>query len=209
MCNRGYSLLEVTVSTAILTVVSLLGLLVLQSSTESAQLANAKVDVQNNLRDTMVALTSELREGVTATTTEATGAPENLEPVAVSEDGREIVFQAPEPAEGEEMFAYSTPVTFWLQNEDANGNGRLDGGEDTNEDGALTRRIVRSQDGEDRAVASARTIDDVQFELVAHQAANNDTLTTVRIFLVGSKRYGPGEGQLVRAEMVSNIRLVN
>jgi prepilin-type N-terminal cleavage/methylation domain-containing protein len=209
MNNHGHTLMEIMVSTAILSIVSLLGFVVLQSSTSSAQLANAKVDVQNNLRDTMAVLTAELREGVTQTTTEKTGAPEDLFPVAVSDEGRAITFQMPEPIVGEAMFAYSTPITFSLQNEDENGNGLLDPDEDTNEDGVLTRRIVRSQVGETLPVASASTIDFVNFTLLANQVTGVADLTTVQITLRGSKRYGAGEGKPVLAEMTSNIRLVN
>lgn len=209
MNNQGHTMVEVMISTAILTIVSLLGFVVLQSSTSSAQLANAKVDVQNNLRDTMAALTFELREGVTQTTTEKTGAPEDLFPVAVSDEGRAITFQKPEPIVSGEMFAYSTPVTFSLQNEDENGNGLLDPDEDTNADGALTRRIVRSQNGETTPIAGASTIDLVNFTLLANQVTGVADLTTVQITLRGSKRYGAGEGKPVLAEMTSNIRLVN
>lgn len=209
MNNQGHTMVEVMISTAILTIVSLLGFVVLQSSTSSAQLANAKVDVQNNLRDTMTALTFALREGVTQTTTEKTGAPEDLFPVAVSDEGRAITFQMPEPIAGEEMFDYSTPITFSLQNEDENGNGLLDPDEDTNEDGTLTRRIVRSQDGVTTPVAGASTIDFVSFTLLANQVTGVADLTTVQITLRGSKRYGAGEGQPVLAEMTSSIRLVN
>lgn len=209
MNNHGHTLIEIMVSTAILTIVSLLGFVVLQSSTSSAQLANAKVDVQNNLRDTMAVLTAELREGVTQTTTEKTGAPEDLFPVAVSDEGRAITFQVPEPIGGEELFDYSTPITFSIQNEDVNGNGRLDPDEDTNDDGALTRRIVRSKDGVTTPVAGASTIDFVNFTLLANQVTGVADLTTVQITLRGSKRYGAGEGKPVLAEMMSNIRLVN
>lgn len=209
MNERGYTMVEIMVSMAILTVVSLLGFIVLQSSTTSAQLANAKVDVQNNLRDTLVSLTSELREGVTTLTTEKTGAPDNLAPVAVGADGDRITFQIPEKASGGDLFDYSTPITYWLQNEDENGNGRLDEGEDTNEDGALTRRLVRTQDGEDTPVAGAMTIDQVTFTLLENQSVHNKELTAVRITMTGSKRYGPGSGKLVAAEMTSSIRLVN
>ena len=167
------------------------------------------MDVQNNLRDTMTALTFALREGVTQTTTEKTGAPEDLFPVAVSDEGRAITFQMPEPIAGEEMFDYSTPITFSLQNEDENGNGLLDPDEDTNEDGTLTRRIVRSQDGVTTPVAGASTIDFVSFTLLANQVTGVADLTTVQITLRGSKRYGAGEGQPVLAEMTSSIRLVN
>lgn len=209
MNKHGHTLVEIMVSTAILSIVSLLGFVVLQSSTTSAQLANAKVDVQNHLRDTMAVLTTELREGVTQTTTKKTGAPDGLFPVAVSDEGRAITFQMPQPISGEELFAYSTPITFSLENEDANGNGRLDPGEDANEDGALTRRIVRSQDGVTTPIASASTIDFVNFTLLANQVTGVADLTTVQITLRGSKRYGAGEGKPVLAEMTSNIRLVN
>ena len=209
MNNHGHTLMEIMVSTAILSIVSLLGFVVLQSSTSSAQLANAKVDVQNNLRDTMAALTFELREGVTQTTTEKTGAPEGLHPVAVSDEGRAITLQLPVPIAGQELYAYSTPITFAIQNEDTNGNGRLDPDEDTNGDGALTRRIIRSQNGQTTAIAGATTIDFVNFTLLANQVTGVADLTTVQITLRGSKRYGAGEGKPVFAEMTSNIRLVN
>lgn len=209
MKNNGHTMVEVMISMSILTIVSLLGFIVIQSSASSAQLANAKVDVQNNLRDTMAVLASELREGVTSPTTEATGAPENLDPVTIAEEGKRITFQVPVSQPGEQQFSYSTPIAFWLQNEDANGNGRLDDGEDTNEDGVLTRRLVRTQDGEDLAVAGAQNIDQATFTLLENQAAGIDDLTTVRISLSGSKRYGPGAGKLVSAEMTANIRLVN
>lgn len=209
MDNKGYTMLETMVATSILTIVSLLGFIVLKSSNDAAQLTTAKVDVQNNLRDTMNALTRELREGVTATTTELTGAPEGLFAVKIEGEGSEIVFQIPEPQPAETQISYSTPIRFSLQNEDENGNGKLDPGEDTNEDGVLNRRIVRVQDGALLPVASASTIEGVQFTLVENQDATNDDLTTVSIRLTGSKRHGAGEGQLVVAEMTSTVRLVN
>lgn len=209
MKNNGHTLVEIMVSMGILTVVSLLGFIVLQSSTSSAQLANAKVDVQNNLRDTMGALTDELREGVTQVTTKKTGAPAGLFPVAIGDSGHSITFQVAVPVAGEAMYTYSTPITFSLQNEDKNGNGILDPKEDTNKDGALTRRIVRSQDGATTPVAGATTIDAVTFSLLPNLATGVVEMTTVQITLRGSKRYGAREDQPVFAEMTSNIRLVN
>lgn len=209
MRNSGYTMLETMVATSILTIVSLLGFIVLKSSNDAAQLTTAKVDVQNHLRDTMSALTRELREGVTVTTTNLTGAPEGLAPVAVEAEGTEIVFQVPDPQPAETQITYSSPIRFLLEHEDENGNGRLDEGEDTNEDGVLTRRVVRVQDGVEVALASASTIDTVEFTLVENQDATNDDLTTVSIRLTGSKRHGAGAGQLVVAEMTSTVRLVN
>ncbi len=209
MKSYGYSLLEVMVASTVLGVVSLLGFVVLKSSNEAAQLTTAKVDVQNHLRDSMAVISSELREAVSSETTNRTGAPEDLYSVAVDETGSAITFQVPEPLAGEDQFAYSTPITYRLENEDLNGNGRLDPDEDANDDGVLTRRIVRSQDGVDVPIASANSIDSVTFQLVANQATGNNQLTTVNIQLSGSKRYGPGEGKLVVSELESSIRLVN
>lgn len=209
MKSYGYSLLEVMVASTILGVVSLLGFVVLKSSNEAAQLSTAKVDVQNHLRDSMAVMSGELREAVSSETTNRTGAPEGLYSIAVDETGNSVTFQVPEPVAGEEQFAYSTPITYSLVNEDVNGNGLLDEGEDANEDGVLTRRIVRTQDGVEVPVASANSIDTVTFQLVANQATGNRELTTVNIQLTGSKRYGPGEGKLVVSELESSIRLVN
>lgn len=209
MNNHGHTMVEVMISTAILTVVSLLGFIVLQTSTSSAQLANAKVEVQNNLRDTMLTLSRELREGVTELTTKKTGAPEDLYAIKLDGDGKVLTFQTPVAGEGDILYTYSTPITFSLQNEDLNGNGKLDDGEDANGDGVLTRRVVRTQDELTESVASANTIDNVQFALVQNQAAGKNYVSTVQISLSGSKRYGDGEGKLVRSEMNSSIRLVN
>lgn len=209
MNNNGHTMVEVMISTAILTVVSLLGFIVLQTSNSSAQLANAKIEVQNNLRDTMLAVTRDLRQGVTNLTTNKTGSPENLFPAQVAEDNKSITFQVPVEGENIVLYTYSTPITYSLENEDLNGNGRLDDGEDTNGDGVLTRRLIRTQDEISTAVASGNTIDDVTFTLIQNRAAGNNTLSTVQISMSGSKRYGDGEGKLVRSEMNSSIRLVN
>src|SRR5690606_433940 len=142
--------------------------------------------------------TRELREGVSEFTTARTGTPDTLAAVVVGDDGNQITFQTPEAQEGDVLYGYSTPITVSLENEDANGNGRLDNGEDSNGDRALTRRLVRTQDGVTVAVASANTIDDVEFTLLQNQAAGRAWFSTVQISLRGSKRYGAGEGKLVR-----------
>jgi hypothetical protein len=132
-----------------------------------------------------------------------------LSPVSVEGDGTEIVFQVPAPQPGETQIAYSTPIRFLLQHEDGNNNGKLDPDEDENGDGVLTRRVVRVQDGEVTPLASANTIESVEFTLVENQDAGNDNLTTVSIRLTGSKRHGSGEGHAVVSEMSATVRLVN
>lgn len=209
MKSHGYTLLESIIATSILSIVSLLGFIVLKSSNDAAQLTSAKVDVQNNLRDTMSVLTRELREGVTKATTELTGAPEGLSAVALDGEGTEIVFQIPDPQPGQTQIAYSTPIRFQLQFEDGNGNGKLDPDEDENGDGVLTRRVVRIQDGVTTPIASANNIDSVEFILLQNQDSGNDNLTTVSIRLTGSKRHGTGDGHAVVSELSSTVRLVN
>lgn len=209
MKTSGYNLLEVMVATSVLTVVSLLGFVVLKSSNDAAQLTTAKADVQNHLRDTMGAVTAELREGVTQATTELTGAPDDLFPVRVDDAGKQITFQVPDPQPGDTETTYTAPITFMLENEDGNGNGRLDAGEDENNDGVLTRRLIRVQDGLEAPVASANSIDTVEFQLVQNLAADNDNPTTVTITLTGSRRYGHGDGKRVVSQTTASIRLVN
>ena len=216
MRKRGYSLLEVIISTSILMIISMLGYVMLVSSTESAELARAKAEVQANLRDVMAEMTSELRAAYTARTVDAAPpiAPEDTQAVQVSEDGQSLTFQVPVPTDGPERVRGSSPVTYALQMEDtyqsgAGFNAVLDEGEDVNEDGVLTRRIVRIQDGEERSVGSANNISACTFQLLPSQESDNDQLTTVRIWLEATKSYGLSPPTLVKGELESRVHLAN
>jgi prepilin-type N-terminal cleavage/methylation domain-containing protein len=206
--NTGFSLLEMSISMAILSIISLLGFIVLQSSTESAAIATGKNKVQSDLRDVMQLLTSEVREAYTRRTIDAMIAPDETEAIQVSEDGESITWQTPVPVDGPGMVTVSAPITVFFENEDENGNALLDDGEDTNQDGVLTRRLVRVQDGTETTLAAANNISAVQFALLPNSDTGNDMLTTLQISLESAIRYG-GDDKLVRAALESRIDLKN
>ncbi|MBI2423136.1 MAG: prepilin-type N-terminal cleavage/methylation domain-containing protein [Candidatus Hydrogenedentes bacterium] len=214
MQNKGFSLLEVSMATAILSVVSLLSFIVVRTTTETADLSRAKTQIQADLRDTMTIITNRVQEAVTQRLTEVTGAPEDLAPIAVDEAGLTVSFQVPEAAEGGELYAFSTPIAISFENEDLDtgegANGKLDEGEDTNADGVLTRRVVLTQDGVVTALASANNISGLQFELLGSQDTTNAFFTTLRIWLQASAIHGYGaDSHLIRAELESRVYLRN
>ena len=216
MRKSGFTLAEMMVSMGILTIVSLLGFIALRSSTEASSLALALAEVQGSLRDAMGAITSEARGAYTDRTVESPEllAPENAVRIEVTEGGAAIVFQVPVPTDGPDMVTASAPITIRFENEDLPGvggepNAVLDDGEDTNEDGRLTRRIVREQAGVQTVVGAANTISQAVFELLPNADAGNDTLTTLRVWMEATKRYGSGPGNIVRAQLESTVDLKN
>lgn len=213
--NLGYSMLELTVSTALLSVVSLLAYYALVGATESAALAQGKNELQANLRDTMAVLTREISLAYTERIAE--GDPQTLPPglvgpIEVAESGDQVTFQVPVPrAQG--LPEASTRITIFHENEDTVGepNAILDPGEDANADGALTRRLVRVQDGVSTPLGAANTISLVRFTLLPNQSAQDDRLTTLQIDLEASKVFGPAgyQQKLVRGSLSSQIHLNN
>ncbi len=216
MRRHGFSLLEITIAISILSIISMLGYVMLISSTESAQLAQAKAEVQGNLRDVMGELTSALREAYTARTVNAAPpiAPEDTAAIRVSEDGQSVTFQVPVAIDDPSRVQSSAPITFLLQNEDTyeseiGFNAVLDGGEDTNGDGVLTRRIARIEGGQEVPVGVANNISACTFQLLPSEDSGNNQLTTLRIWLEASKSYGLSPPTLVRGELESRIHLAN
>lgn len=215
MRRTGFTLVELSTAMAILSVVSLLSFVVLRTSTQTADLSRAKSQIQGEIRDVMTAVSNRVQEAVTQRLTNVTGAPEDLFPIAVSQDGHSVTFQVPAPADGADLYAFSDPITIALESEDqAEGtgdpNGKLDDGEDANGDGVLTRRVTLTQGEVTTTLASANNISNLQFELLEHKAAGNTNLTTLRIWVEASATYGAGErSQLIKAELESQIHLMN
>lgn len=216
MRKRGFTLVEVTLSMGLLSVVALLAFVVLRGSTETAALAQAKAEVQAGVRDAMNAITAELRTAYTQRTVDTIPpiAPRNTVSIVVSEAGDEITFQIPVRLETPEMVQSSLPITIRYENEDTGGSGMsgnaiLDPGEDSNEDGMLTRRLLRTQDGISTVVGATNTLSGVRFQLLPNQSVRNNQLTTLYIWLEASKRYGPGQGKMVRAQLETTIALEN
>jgi len=207
--KSGYTLLEVSIATAILTIVSLLGFIVLRSSTDSANLSRAQGGVQQNLRSVMTSVATEVRSAYTERTVDSLVAPEDAEAITVSDEGRSITFMVPEPDGTHPIPQPSAPITIRYENEDANQNGVLDAGEDADGDGALTRRLVRVQGPDTRTIGASNDISNVQFALLPNREEGDDRLTTLQITLESNRRFGPGNERTVRAELESSIHLEN
>jgi len=210
--NRGFTLLEVMIASAIFTVVGMLSFLVLSSSNESVVLTSAKSEVQANLRDTMNALTTEVRSAYTARLAGTPGADVNAEPLEVLDDGTTLQYRIPDPSRvwgSHTVPGVSSQIRIEFENEDANGNGILDPGEDTNEDGVLTRRLVRIQDGVRTVLGASNEIESVQYTLLPHPSPNNNWMTRLRIDLTASKVYGAKQDKRVWAELSATVNLAN
>ena len=172
MASRGFTLVELIISMAILTIISVLGVMALQTSTLSMATAKSKADAQGNVRDALAAMTKEMQ--MASRRADDSLSP-RLDPITVNPNPAadspvEIVFQVPADGTGRN---WSRPIRYRYINEDDNVNGRLDAGEDTDGDGVLSRRIVRMQDrngdgdaddpDERAAVGGANDLSNVQF----------------------------------------------
>jgi len=198
----GFTLLELTVSMSMLLVVSMLTLLVTSTSSSAVALSEAKETAQSSVRDSMTAMTAELALASKKSNTE-TVAPLSLQSLQVVNPG-EIVFQVPLDSSGE---LWSTPITYRFVDEDIGegeyaNNGQLDPGEDTDGDGALTRRIVRIQGDTQMALCPANDLSGVQFAL----SAAGDVLT---INVSASKAVSNRRRDLVTATASSRVYLTN
>jgi len=198
----GFTLLELTVSMAILLIVSILTFVVTNSTTEAAGVSEAKEVAQGAVRDAMTAMTAELQ---LASKTSNPALTPPLEALDVSDDDYgELTFQVPLDASATQ---WSTPITYRFVNEDDHDgagahNGRLDDGEDLDEDGALTRRIVRIQDGAETTLGAVNDLSAVTFLL----NPTNDVLT---IMLTGSRPLLERDYEQVWAQATSSVYLLN
>lgn len=175
MDRRGFTLVELVVSMAILTMIGGMGVIALRASTTSVATAGSKADVQDNIRDALAVIVRELQmasKGADDSLTPPLDAVlVNANPAAGSPT--ELVFQTPINGSGR---SWSLPIQYRFVNEDANGNGWLDEGEDLDGDGVLSRRILRIQDrngdgdttdnGERSPVGGANDLSNVQFARV-------------------------------------------
>lgn len=189
MCtNHGFTLIEVTISVAILSVVSLLSYIAIQSGVETSTISAAKEEVASGLRDTMVAVSREVRQAYTGRTVASSPrhAPLNAVAVSVVNGGKGLSFYIPQKAATPQPTAQG-PIVIELENEDANGNSKLDAGEDKNNDGSLTRRLVRKQGTSTVPLGGSNAISGVTFTLSKNQATASNFMNTLTIQLQGAK----------------------
>jgi prepilin-type N-terminal cleavage/methylation domain-containing protein len=198
--DAGFTLIEITVALSILVIVSLLMLMVTQSTTSAVVVSEAKEQAQASLRNALAEMTAELSAASKKTNASLTPALAAIKVVSPTE----VTFQVPVSASG---LTWSAPITYRFMNEDVGPNGnnaRLDSGEDTNGDGALTRRIVRIQGGKQSVIGTANDISNVVFTLNAPQ---NDAVT---ITLTATKAVNNGRRRdLITATAANTVYLVN
>jgi len=140
--TMGFTLLELTIATAITAVVSALCLMGIMATAQTTRIIERESDCAWEMRNVLTQMTRELELAATVENTKVTP---QVQPIAVTSNAETgmldtIVFQTPVTAA-----TWSTPITYQYVNEDANGNAKLDDGEDTNGDGRLTRRVIRRQ----------------------------------------------------------------
>jgi len=198
--QEGFTLLELMVASAILVVVSMLTFVVVQSANSGTCVAQAKEAAQASVRDALTAMSAEIQLASKRSNDALVPALEALRIVNASE----LVFQIPADTLG---LVWSPPITYRFVNEDTapegvEPNARLDPGEDVDEDGALTRRILRIQGDDVRPIGAANDLSAVQFLL----SPNNDVLT---ISLSATKAVEDRRHDLVRVTATSRVHLVN
>ena len=214
MSRNGFTLLELMVSMAILSVVSLLGFIVVRSSYEGQTLIEAQGLVSGDLRAVMAALTSELELAYMEPRRASVLRPEEVENVEVSEDGHTITFYRPVADESPRGYRWEGPIRFtWLSEDlpgtDGEGNAVLDEGEDANGNGVLDRHVLRIQGEDTRVIGAANTISRVEFELLGNEDPADDRLTSLRIRVEASAAHGPGNAKRVRSALESRVRFIN
>lgn len=214
MSRTGFTLIEITVAMSILSVVSLLSFVVIKSAVDSQVLTDAKAEVQANLRDVLAQLTTEVQSAYSERLAGTLEGPKDAVPISVGDDGASITFMVPVVTNDATMVTNSTPITYRFVNEDTDADGtgpnaKLDDGEDVDEDGVLSRRIVREQVGVATVVGAVNDVSDVLFTLMPSVDGGNDQLTTLNIRLASSKRYGPNDKYLIRAAVEGRVHLEN
>ena len=217
--QQGFTLVELTISCAVLTIVSLLGYIVVASSTESSRVADAQAQLQSNLRDAMQLITSEVKTAYSDRTINPqnpgelpnTSIPTGTKTLTVAATGRSITFQKPIASTANAVPQPSTVITIGLECEDAgfkDGNATLDSGEDANGDGMLTRRMNRTQDAATKSLGAVNDLADVTFTLMASENTNDKNKSTLRVRLVASKLVG-AKKRLIKADLEGRIHLEN
>lgn len=209
--KAGFTLMEVMIVAALLSVVGLLAFMAVQSAVSATEVAEAQGTAQVNVAQLVQIMTRELQ--LASTRADDSLSPP-LEPAVLRNNPApgvplELEFQVPTDNTGRN---WSTRIRYRYINEDANGNGRLDGGEDLNEDGLLNRRIVRMEDrngdgdaddnDEQVPVAGANNVANATFAL------NGNVLTITLVTDARVRRFGRPSNTLT-SSITSQVCLMN
>jgi prepilin-type N-terminal cleavage/methylation domain-containing protein len=203
----GFTLLEMMISTALLVVIGLLGFVATSSSYKSVDLNQRMSQLQQDVRDTMRAVSDEVQKAVKPAKAGMV-LPVKAQALKVA-DAKTITFVTPTDM----TFTKFTGVqTIQFQSEDTPapaieggefGNAKLDAGEDKNNDGALTRQLVLTRDnGTKKVLGAANHLANVQFALSADG-------TTLAVTVVASTPIENNVNRVLQFRATSNIYLMN
>lgn len=207
MRRAGFTLVELMIATSIFSLLSVALYASISATVEATGTATAESEVNQSLRDVMRDIMSELQLAAAENDPTLATPLFGLQVTEVAGVPSSITFQTPTDNSGTN---WTRPITYFFLNEDADGDARLDPGEDANNDGALTRRVMRQQDinndgdtndpSELRQLASANDISGVQF--VFDGAA-------VQVTLTASKQPNQNRNQAITATLTGNVFLMN
>ncbi len=139
MQRTGYTLIEISVVSALLTGIFLITSVIMTRSVASWQTEEAYAMVSAALRETSFTIRQELEDAVYE---ELKGAVA-IDGLQVDASGTSLTFRKPLAPEGD---SWSAPIILRLRNEDGNGNLILDSGEDEDGNGNLDRVVERLVD---------------------------------------------------------------
>lgn len=209
--NAGFTLVEMTMVTAMTVVVGGIVIMGLLSTLQAVKVSEASTESSNQARSVLAALEKELCMAGTVANTTVTPA---VSPIAITyadvDTGRVSTIEFQEPT----GTGWSTPIRFTYLNEDDNGNGALDGDEDTDGDGVLSRRIVRTQTTGGKTVttivAAANDVSDWRAELTLDKTQRPSLLD---LTIQCSRRMEDGtsaaQAHQAQSEVSTNIYLSN
>jgi len=159
----GYTLLEVTVVSAVMVGMFAVTGTVLVRTAKVWRAEEAFAEVSQGLRNASMALSRELE--IAGLEADLTATPPTIG-LTIGEDADSVKFHLPASARGG---AWSAPVTYRLRNEDLDGDLELDSDEDVDKNGVLDRVIERLQDADGNGVITpaetrvvARNVDELK-----------------------------------------------
>lgn len=207
MRQAGFTLVELMIASSMFALLSVAIYAVISATVEATATSTAESVVQQSLRDAMSEMTREIQIAA------AENDPTLVTPLfglVVDQVGGAptgVTFQVPTDNTG---VNWTRPISYGFLNEDDDGDARLDAGEDDDDDGVLSRRIIRRQDingdgdtndpNEIRQIATANDISNVQF------AFDGAILT---ITLTATKQPNHNRNQAITATLTGNVFLMN
>ncbi len=152
--KNGFTLIEVMIAAGLITVVSALGLVAMQSSSKAIELNQALRTIQQDARSAMMMITREAEFAVKQAPT-GLSLPVGVVGAKTSTDNRSFTYQIPI---NEDFTAFSPPITLTFNE--------------------ATRQVIRIQSGEEKTVGPANSVTQARFELRDNNTILRITLRT-------------------------------